>query len=266
MNYGFGVTVDKNTSYNESIHYKFDFFSDRDLRIQLLEQLRQEEDNFLIIREVYNETKDKDTAVHYIANYVKNQADKIQYRNKMGINTFKNILDRWIIKNSTGNFYSMCHNFTNSIQIIDWIYSLNSDSIGNANINDIGIVDNRRYNPIEKKVFSYIQCRDISNPSEMFNINDILDQTKISSRDTVNYESIKVDIPISLEKNNSSHSNNPTSSPSLDKIIEDPTIKISSKNFFKPIISEVVSDRNLEIPEGRNDIFNMKDYMDRPII
>jgi len=152
MNYGFSVIVDKNTSYNESIHYKFDFFSDRDLRIQLLEQLRQEEDNFLIIREVYNETKDKDTAVHYIANYVKNQADKIQYANKldMSVNTFKDILDRWITKNSTGNFYSMCHNFTNSIQIIDWIYSLI-----NADINDIDIdiVDNIKYNPIEKKVF-----------------------------------------------------------------------------------------------------------------
>ena len=144
MTYGLGFSFDKNNSYTETITFTFDFFSDKELRIQLLENVRQETDDFINIREVYDESLNKDLAVHYIANYVHNVANEINC---------KKLLNKWIFKNDIKKFYKVCHQFTNSIQIKNWIIEIseiNKDKMlcdSNKSKEDILIYDSTRFLP-----------------------------------------------------------------------------------------------------------------------
>ena len=116
MNYGLGVRVDKNISYSESIKYQFVFYTDKELRMELMKIARQDEDNFLIIREIYDSDKDKiDQSVHYISDYVKNEAYKLKYITN---------LQKYIIDVGFDKFYGLCHQFNNSSQIRDWLYTM----------------------------------------------------------------------------------------------------------------------------------------------
>lgn len=146
MTYGLGFGFDKNNSYTETITFTFDFFTDKELRIQLLENVRQQTDDFINIREVYDESLNKDLAVHYIANYVRNIANELKYN-------YKNILNKWIFKNDIKKFYEVCHQFTNSIQIKNWIIEISEidiDTISNdsrISTEDIIISDSTRFLP-----------------------------------------------------------------------------------------------------------------------
>ena len=126
MTYGLGFCIDKNNSYTEMITFTFDFFSDKELRIQLLENVRQETDDFINIREVYDESLNKDLAVHYIANYVRNKANELKYKCKYEYENknYKYLLNKWILNNDIKKFYEVCHQFTNSIQIKNWIIEI----------------------------------------------------------------------------------------------------------------------------------------------
>ena len=121
MSYGLGVRIDKSTSTSETITFKFDFFNDKELRIQLMESIRKENDEFVSIREVYDEAAktNKDLAVHYIANYVRSLA--LEMKLKKNKKNYKYSLNKWIKENGLGQFYDICHYFTNSMQIKEWI-------------------------------------------------------------------------------------------------------------------------------------------------
>lgn len=127
MNYGFGISVNNNISYTETITFEFDFFTDKDLRLELLEYNRKEKDEFIMIREVYDDTQDKNAAVHHIANYVRELSNEMKYTLndcKEVKEKYTNILNKWIQIKGIGHFYSECHNFTNTFQIKDWIINI----------------------------------------------------------------------------------------------------------------------------------------------
>jgi len=134
MNYGLSVRVDKNISYTEKINYKFVFFNNKELQIKLMEITRRDNDEFLLIKEKYDDSpqKDKDQEVHYISDYVKKEALELNYINA---------LNKYIIDNSFGDYYNICHTFGSTSQIRDWLYKLNfeynKDNVnGNENENE----------------------------------------------------------------------------------------------------------------------------------
>ena len=118
MNYGLSVRVDKNISYSEKINYKFVFFNNKELQIKLMEITRRDTDEFLLIKEKYDDSqqKDKDQEVHYISDYVKKEALELNYINA---------LNNYIIDNDFEKYYNVCHTFGSTSQIRDWLYKLN---------------------------------------------------------------------------------------------------------------------------------------------
>lgn len=119
MNYGLGVRVDKNISYSESIKYHFSFYTDKELRMELMKIARQDNDNFLVIREIYDADKDnRDQSVHYISDYVKNEALKLNYITN---------LQNYILDVGFDAYYSLCHSFNSSSQIRDWLYTMDRE-------------------------------------------------------------------------------------------------------------------------------------------
>ena len=172
LNYGLGVGVDKNTSYTEKINYKFEFFNDKELKLKLMEIARKEHDNFLIIREIYESSENKDQAVTYISDYVKTQALDLNY--VANLKTFIN-------ENGFDIYYGICHNFSTTSQIRDWLYKINYDYEYKKNVNKDRNRDNHNDNDnsdhnsdhnnhndnfINVKKFidinKIIQCRDMS--------------------------------------------------------------------------------------------------------
>ena len=119
MNYGLGVRVDKNISYSESIKYHFSFYTDKELRMEIMKIARQDNDSFLVIREIYDADKDnRDQSVHYISDYVKNEALKLNYITN---------LQNYILDVGFDAYYTLCHNFNSSSQIRDWLYTMDHD-------------------------------------------------------------------------------------------------------------------------------------------
>jgi hypothetical protein len=134
MNYGLSVRVDKNISYSEKINYKFVFFNNKELQIKLMEITRRDTDEFLLIKEKYDDSqqKDKDQEVHYISDYVKKEALELNYINA---------LNNYIIDNGFEKYYNVCHTFGSTSQIRDWLYNLqfeyNKDNVKcNENTNN----------------------------------------------------------------------------------------------------------------------------------
>jgi hypothetical protein len=117
MNYGLSVRVDKNISYSEKINYKFVFFNNKELQIKLMEITRRDTDEFLLIKEKYDDSqqKDKDQEVHYISDYVKKEALELNYINA---------LNNYIIDDGFEKYYNVCHTFGSTSQIRDWLYNL----------------------------------------------------------------------------------------------------------------------------------------------
>jgi hypothetical protein len=189
MNYGLGVGVDKNISYSEKINYSFEFFNDKELQIKLMEIARKEKDSFLIIREIYESSNNRDQAVIYISDYVKKQALELNYIEN---------LKKFINDNGFNNYYGLCHNFSTTSQIRDWLYKLyyqykndvkedvnkeeekeenkeeNKEDIKN-NYKDIKIIlekDNFIDVNNDIDIDKIIQCRDMSSDMSSFFINE----------------------------------------------------------------------------------------------
>jgi len=144
MDYGIGINMDKSTSYTEKISYTFNFYNDKEIRIQYYENIKRQNDKFLNIREIYDYYKNKDIAVHFICDYVKKIALNTFY---IDINTgkrdnyYSKLLE--VIRMSPEEFYSFCHTFTNTEQIRDWIieilYSKETDKLIENNINKVNL-------------------------------------------------------------------------------------------------------------------------------
>ena len=71
MNFGLGMNFDKQTIIADKVTYKMDFFSDKELRLCLSNNVRINEDPFSTIREVYDNEDDKDIGIYHITEYVR---------------------------------------------------------------------------------------------------------------------------------------------------------------------------------------------------
>ena len=122
MDYGLGINVDKSTSCTEKISYTFNFYNDKEIRIQYYENIKRKSDKFLNIREIYDFYTNKDIAVHFICDYVKKIARETFYADMTtGVhnNYYSKLME--VIRDNPGDFYSFCHKFTNTEQIREWI-------------------------------------------------------------------------------------------------------------------------------------------------
>ena len=125
MDYGIGMNIDKSTSYTEKISYTFNFYNDKEIRIQYYENKKRHSDTFLNIREIYDHYTNKDIAVHFICDYVKKIAkDTIYIDLEDGdrYNYHSKLVE--VIRACPGDFYSFCHAFTNTEQIREWIIEI----------------------------------------------------------------------------------------------------------------------------------------------
>ena len=125
MDYGIGLMIDRNSCYNETINYIFDFFSDEELRIQLIKNQRLDSDEFGIIREAYDASDHKHLEVEYICEYVKMEAARCQYtvpnEENPKLYNFQQALYNWIYAMSEDAFTRICHNLVSTMQIRAWI-------------------------------------------------------------------------------------------------------------------------------------------------
>jgi hypothetical protein len=121
MDCGIGFAYDNNKTINEKITYNFDFFTDKELRIELLEINRRFNDMFIEIREAYDESDNKDNSVQYICEYVMNEIKKYTYKNKNKIINLYEDFDDWYNKQEKETFENICHEFVTSHQINEWI-------------------------------------------------------------------------------------------------------------------------------------------------
>ena len=125
MDYGIGMNIDKSTSYTEKISYTFNFYNDKEIRIQYYENKKRHSDTFLNIREIYDHYTNKDIAVHFICDYVKKIAkDTIYIDLEDGdrYNYHSKLVE--VIRACPCDFYSFCHAFTNTEQIREWIIEI----------------------------------------------------------------------------------------------------------------------------------------------
>jgi hypothetical protein len=126
MKFGLGVKFDKQIILNERITYKLDFFSDKELRLSLSNELRISQDQFATIREIYDNHEKKETAIYHITEYVRKYSKKcnITFNNETNgkrINEdYRNRLNKWINNNGQEKFKKACEEFTSSYQIRTW--------------------------------------------------------------------------------------------------------------------------------------------------
>lgn len=126
MKFGLGVKFDKQIILNEKMTYKLEFFSDKELRLSLSNELRMGQDQFATIREIYDNHEKKETAIYHITEYVRKYSKKcnITFDNETNgkrINeNYRNRLNKWINNNGQEKFKKACEEFTSSYQIRIW--------------------------------------------------------------------------------------------------------------------------------------------------
>ena len=145
LGYGIGIKFDKYINNIEKVTYDINFFTDKEIRIQLDSVLRLKTDPFAIVRERYNNMDDKDIAIFHITDYVRKYAQKCTFKlvdpndHTKVINDNLNLypkLVKWIETNESGLFEGMCHTFISTYQIRTWLLSkipLDSNEILNEN-------------------------------------------------------------------------------------------------------------------------------------
>lgn len=84
--------------------------------------MKRKNDKFLNIREIFDFYDNKDIAVHFICDYVKKVARNTVYAD-LTTGECNNYYSRLMetIRMSPAEFYGICHQFTNTEQIREWI-------------------------------------------------------------------------------------------------------------------------------------------------
>jgi hypothetical protein len=145
MNYGIGLKFNEYKNSSQKILYKMIFFSDKDLRLELDNVIRLNEDPFHATREVYESMDNKDVSISLITQYVINYARNMQLNiinrhicddNCKELNdeefekihhpdtiTYENRLNDWINENSYDSFKKICESFISTYQIENWLVS-----------------------------------------------------------------------------------------------------------------------------------------------
>jgi hypothetical protein len=127
LEYGIGVDYNEHDIICERITYNLDFYEDKELRLKLSEIFNFEQDPFSIVREVYDDDNNKDTAIYHITEYVRKYAKscslsyfKKREPNKTLKDNYHERLNHWIKENTVETFETECHKFTSSFQIRTW--------------------------------------------------------------------------------------------------------------------------------------------------
>ena len=122
MNYGFGIKF-KNYIYNmQKITYDINFFTEKELRLELDRIIHFNEDPFFIIRENYTNHEDKNVAVNYIIDYIREHSKTIIIHNQEESRDYSifSIFTDWVRNNYT-TFFELCHTFTSTYEIELWL-------------------------------------------------------------------------------------------------------------------------------------------------
>lgn len=127
LDYGIGVDYNEHDITCERITYNLEFYKDKELRLKLSEIFNFEQDPFSIVREVYDDDKNKETAIYHITEYVRKYAKscslsyfKKREPNKTLKDNYHERLNHWIKDNTVEKFEKECHKFTSSFQIRTW--------------------------------------------------------------------------------------------------------------------------------------------------
>ncbi len=162
IDYGIGISFDKNVIYNENVNYVLDFFTDDELKREFGKRKRDYIDKFYSIREYYDLIEDKDKAVHLITEYVMEYAKnyhyiiKDEYSSEPKIHNFFKHIQNFIKENNPGCFESICHYFQSTSQIRNWMdkefLNDNMKIIDNININ----INKTKKEPINRDNISII--------------------------------------------------------------------------------------------------------------
>jgi hypothetical protein len=125
IDYGINISFENNINYIEHIKYTLEFFTDKELKMEYFNARRSEADPFFVIREQYECLTDKDSAVHYISEYVTKLVKNCYYKVLGGCGRqydFSSKLTEFIKNSNDGAFEAICHHFRSSLQIKNWIY------------------------------------------------------------------------------------------------------------------------------------------------
>jgi hypothetical protein len=125
IDYGINISFENIINYIEHIKYTLEFFTDKELKMEYFNARRSETDPFFFIREQYECLTDKNSAVHYISEYVTKLVKNCYYKVLGGCGkkyNFSNKLTEFIKNNEDGVFESICHQFRSTLQIKNWIY------------------------------------------------------------------------------------------------------------------------------------------------
>lgn len=127
LGYGIGVDYNEHNITCEQVTYNLEFYTDKELRLKLDEIMHFEQDPFAIIREVYDNSQNKDIAIYHITEYVRKYAKscsltyfKKREHNKILEDNYHDRLNHWIKENNVTKFEKECHKFTTSFQIRTW--------------------------------------------------------------------------------------------------------------------------------------------------
>ena len=153
MGCGVGFAYHNNTHTTEKINYTFEFFDDKELRLELFDFMRRSKDNFINVREVYDNASDKNLAINYICEFVVTEIEKYEFididmtkfikdKNDEGyVNLYKKFIE-WKIKQSPGTFKGICSNFISSQQINEWI----DNTLNDTNVKEFKRIEKYRNN------------------------------------------------------------------------------------------------------------------------
>ena len=139
LDYGIGVDYNEHNITCERITYNLDFYEDKELRLKLSEIFNFERDPFSVVREVYDDDDNKDTAIYHITEYVRKYAKScsLSYFKKREPNKtlkdnynerLKNYGEDMTIKESTNKTDSFAHNIGVQLwQMTNAAHSIASD-------------------------------------------------------------------------------------------------------------------------------------------
>jgi hypothetical protein len=125
LSYGIGISFEKQIIQIEKVSYCLNFYEDKELRLKLSYITHLVEDPFAIIREIYNDDNNKETAVFYITEFARKFSNKckVSYICENGGKITENYnrkLNDWINSKGSEKFTEECRKFTSSYQIRIW--------------------------------------------------------------------------------------------------------------------------------------------------
>jgi hypothetical protein len=280
MGCGVGFSYENNTHTSEKINYTFEFFDDKELRLEFFEFMRRSKDKFINTREVYDNSDDKELAVNYICDHVISEIQKYNFidmdmtkyekfkDNDGYVNLYKKFIE-WRQKQIAGTFEGICHGFVSSKQICEWIENTFNDNTI-KDFKKINYDENEELVQGLNKMNINKSSSDESNStssSESINFIDSSDQCNKNSNEVINYSNDNEYNKRPVKRFSPSHSkvfiNELYTKPRKNlRLLRNKNINmISSKIFLSPLKHKQILKKNKETDNivNNNIVNNNKD-------